>query len=86
MSLITYGALAELAEAMRLPSAEHLRASAADELIGDLDEPHDLRTALDTVREVLESVPCRKEKIKHSDTCWQTHAPCLADRLLDGMP
>lgn len=81
---IDYATLAELAEALDLPGAAHLRASADDELVGEREDSDTDRAELDELRRALDEVPEPAKSTKHSDTCWQRHARCLADRLLDG--
>lgn len=43
---------------------------------------HDGCTDTDALAGVLDSVPDDDRKsVKHSDTCWRTHAACLRDRI-----
>lgn len=74
---IDYAVLAELAEALHLPGAAHLRESAGVELLDALDAASEL----DNIYELLDRVPAGAVSAKHSDTCWQRHARCLADRI-----
>lgn len=80
---ITYTDLAELAEAMNLRSAAHLRESADDEAALALADARTAQGELEWVFDLLDKVPDSTPSTKHSDTCWQRHARCLADRLLE---
>lgn len=82
---ITYATLADLAEAISAPGAAHLR-EAADAEREDLTEAMAAAgDELEWMRAQLDEIP-EPKSAKHSETCWQRHARCLADRLLDSAP
>lgn len=81
--IITYADLAEYAETMGLPGAAHLRESADAEAAGRLADSVGAQEALEGIHELLSQIPEPTKSAKHSDTCWQRHAKCLADRLTD---
>lgn len=81
--IIDYAALADLAEAMGLPNAGHLRESAEREEADRSDDGYDAQSELDDLRYLLNSVPEPTTLAKHDDDCWQRHARYLADRILD---
>lgn len=58
----------------------HARAAMVREGI----DPHDGcadGTSIDTLGEILNGVPDSAARLKHTDTCWHTHAACLRDRI-----
>jgi hypothetical protein len=83
-AMITYADLADLAEAMGLPGAGHLRLSADIEAAEDRGLADDARDELYVLHEMLGEIPEPSPSAKHGDDCWQRHARCLADRILSG--
>jgi len=81
---ISYADIADLAEAIGAPGAAHFRECAQDEAAGRLEDLAGARVALDGIEELLSQIPEPAKSTKHSDTCWQRHAHCLAARIYTG--
>lgn len=48
--------------------------------------PHAECTDSDALAAILRAVPDDDRKsVKHTDTCWQTHAACLRDKLYNDL-
>ncbi len=81
--MLTYADHAELFEALKMPGAAHFRESAQHELADERERLQDQDDRLDALEQLLDEVPEPAASTKHGDTCWQRHARCLADRILD---
>ncbi len=58
----------------------HARAAMVREGIDPHDGCADDAT-IDVLGEILSVVPDGTARLKHTDTCWHTHAACLRDKI-----
>lgn len=78
---INYTDLAELYDVVNPAGAAIMREAAAEERRDEQFSLLDADGALGDVMQLLAKVPEASKSTKHTPTCWQTHAACLAQRL-----
>lgn len=60
---------------------QHERAAMVRDNHGPLEDLHAECTDSDALAAILDVVPDHGPRVKHSKTCWQTHAACLRDKI-----